>query len=304
MTAGGVRTTAMGLAPQVNVSTRSRRTRDDILRLRAALYDIVAAGKPMTVRQVFYRAVFAGLIGKTEAEYKTTVGRLLVALRQDGGLPYDWIADGTRWMRKPSTFSSLDAAVERWQTSFRRDLWDTQDTYVEIWLEKEALAGVLYPVTSELDVPLMVTRGYPSLSYLFEAGECIAAEDRPVWIYYLGDHDPSGVDIARNVEARLREFAPNAHLTFERIAVTQEQIRGFGLPTRPTKTTDSRIKSWKGGGSVEVDALEPDVLRDLVKSTILRHVDQAALAVTRVTEQSERELLGRVTSRVRRGRSR
>jgi hypothetical protein len=294
----------MGLAPQVDVSTRSRRTRGDILRLHTALYDIVALGKPMTVRQVFYRAVALMLIAKTEAEYKTTIGRLLVAMRRDRELPYDWIADGTRWMRKPTTFSSLDDAVTRWQATYRRDLWDTQDTYVEVWIEKEALAGVLVPVTSKWDVPLMVTRGYPSLSYLFEAGQCIAAEDRPVTIYYLGDHDPSGIDIARNVEARLREFAPDAELTFERIAVTREQIRRYALPTRPTKTTDSRIKSWKGGGSVEVDALEPDVLRDLVEGAIVRHVDQTALAATRVAEQSERELLGRVTSRVRRGRSR
>jgi hypothetical protein len=275
-----------------------------MLSLRAALYDLVEVNQPMTVRQVFYRAVAAGLVPKTEAAYKTDVGRLLALMRLAGELPYRWIVDGTRWMHKPTTFSSLDAAVTRWQRSYRRDLWDTQDTYVEVWCEKDAIVGVLYPVTSEWDVPLMPTRGYPSLSFLAEAGAELAAEDRAVVIYYLGDHDPSGLDIARNVEARLREFAPDADLTFERIAVTPEQIVDYNLPTRPTKTTDSRIKSWKGGGSVEVDALEPSVLRELVEDAILRHVDQTAVAATKVAEQSERELLGRVTSRVRRGRSR
>jgi hypothetical protein len=291
----------MGLAPQSGERPRQRRTRADILKLRMALQDIVASGKPMTVRQVFYRAVAAGLIDKTEAEYKTTIGRLLVAMREDGELPYDWIADGTRWMRKPRSFSTLDEAVQRWQAEYRRDLWDTQDQYVEIWLEKEALAGVLLPVTSRWDVPLMVTRGYPSLSYLFEAGQVIDSEHREVVIFYLGDHDPSGDDIARNVEARLREFAPEADLTFERLAVTPAQIAEYELPTRPTKATDSRTKSWTGGGSVEVDAIAPDELRRLVDEAILEYVEPAALHATRVAEASERELLGRVTSRVRRG---
>ena len=118
-------------------------------------------------------------------------------------------------------------------------------------------------------------------------------------IYYLGDHDPSGDDIARNVEVRLREFAPDAALTFERLAVTPDQIAAYDLPTHPTKLTDSRTKTWTGGGSVEVDAIDPADLRQLVEQTILRHVDAQALAATQVAEASERELLNRVTARVR-----
>jgi hypothetical protein len=192
----------MGLAPQADpAGPRDRRTPDEILALRGALYDIVAAGQPMTVRQVFYRAVAARLIDKTEAEYKTTVGRLLVNLRREGVLPYRWIVDGTRGMHKSDTFSSLDEAVERWQAEYRRELWDTQDTYLEVWSEKEAITGVILPVTDEWHVPLMPTRGYPSLSFLAQAGEGLAARDQAIVIYYLGDHDPSGLDIARNVEA-------------------------------------------------------------------------------------------------------
>ena len=112
----------------------------------------------MTVRQVFYRLVSSGVIPKTEASYKNIVVRLLGIMRREGDLPFRWIADNTRWMRKPSTYSSLEHALDNTIATYRRALWDQQDSYVEIWLEKDALAGVLYDVTAEWDVPLMVTR--------------------------------------------------------------------------------------------------------------------------------------------------
>ena len=162
----------------------------------------------MTVRQVFYQAVSAGLIAKTEREYKNSIVRLLGKMRILGDIPWGWIADSTRWMRKPQTFSSLEAALERTARTYRRALWDTQPVHVEVWSEKDALAGVLYEETERWDVPLMVTRGYPSLSYLYEAAEAVEAEEKPTFVYYFGDYDPSGLDISRNVEERLREFAP------------------------------------------------------------------------------------------------
>ena len=94
-------------------------------------------------------------------------------------------------------------------------VWDEQNAYVEIWLEKDALAGVLVDVTQKWDVPLMVTRGFASLSYLHEAAETIRDQNKPTYLYYFGDHDPSGVDIPRQVERRLREFAPDSDITFD-----------------------------------------------------------------------------------------
>ena len=134
--------------------------------------------------------------------------RLLGEMRRAHIIPFDWIADSTRWMRKPRTHSSLDEALRRTAETYRRSVWDDQDAYVEVWLEKDALAGVLYDVTSAWDVPLMVTRGYPSLSYLHSAAEALAAQDRPAFLFYFGDHDPSGLDITRAVEEGIREFAP------------------------------------------------------------------------------------------------
>jgi hypothetical protein len=256
--------------------------------IRAAIYRTLASDPPMTVRQLFYQLVSQGVIAKTEQEYKGTVGRLLTEMRLDGSVPFGWVADNTRWQRKPTTYGSLSQALQRTAETYRRALWDELPVYCEIWLEKDALAGVLISETSDWDVPLMVTRGYASLSYLYEAAEHISEIGKPTYIYYLGDHDPSGVDIPRHVEARLREFAPGAEIHFERIAVTPGQIRFWGLPTRPTKSTDSRAKGFDGA-SVEVDAIPPATLRALVRDCISQHVDKQTLSRMERIEAAERE---------------
>jgi hypothetical protein len=277
--------------------TKQRRSSLQIQTIRNALYDVLAADNPATVRGVFYQMVGRGVIVKAESEYKRTVCRLLAQMRLSGDIPFGWLADNTRWMRKPTTYSSLESALRITAETYRRSVWDLQSAYVEVWLEKDALAGVLLQVTSPWDVPLMVTRVYPSLSYLYEAAETISRVEKPVYIYYLGDYDPSGVDIPRNVEARLREFAPAAEIHFERIAVTQQQIRDLNLPTRPTKTKDSRAGQFDGE-SVEVDAIPARVLRDLVDRNIRQHVSQSSLQVLGLAEESERDLLRRIAKNV------
>jgi hypothetical protein len=276
---------------------RSRRTKREMAEIREGLWDIVQVGSPMTVRQVFYRAVAAGLVGKTEAEYQGTVCRLLTEMRRAHELPYHWLVDNTRWMRKPSTYRNLNSFLAGVKHSYRKQIWNDQDAYVEIWLEKDALAGVLNPVTSQWDVPLMVTRGYPSLSYVHDAAETIAGQGKDAYIYYFGDHDPSGVDIPRKVEEDLRQFVeedpegdPDTEIHFERVAVLPEQIRDWCLPTRPTKKTDTRAKRFVGE-SVELDAVEPQRLRSLVEDRIVQHVDETVLAITRNVEASERAIL-------------
>ena len=273
---------------------KRRRTSADMKVIRAGLWEIAAEGRPMTVRQIFYQAVACGLVDKTEREYKKTVVRLLTEMRlaDDSfgrAIPFDWIADNTRWMRKPRSWSSVDDVLRETAQFYRRRLWDEQDAYVEIWLEKEALAGVVYPVTEEWDVPLMVTRGYPSISYLHMAAEAITEAGKPAYIYYFGDHDPSGVDISRNVEDRLREFTW-ANIVFRRVAVTTDQVIEWSLPTRPTKKSDTRSKRF-AGESVELDAIPPDELRQLVRGCIEQHIDRHRLDVTLAAEKSEREVL-------------
>lgn len=245
----------------------------------------------MTVRQVFYQLVSLGVVAKTEAEYKGTVSRLLSKMRRRHTLPYDWIADNTRWMRKPNSYGSLQDMLERSHEFYRRELWANQDDYVEIWLEKDALSGVLYEVTEQWDVPLMVTRGYPSLSFLHSAAEQIADQGKPTSIYYFGDHDPSGKDIPRVVEEGLNELVDGeVKIRFEVVAVTEEQIESMGLPTRPTKKSDSRSKKFKGE-SVEADAIPADELRSLARKCIVQHIDEFALEQMRIVEAAEKDTL-------------
>ncbi len=258
------------------------------MEIREAIYIALDTDHPQTIRQLFYRLTVEGVIAKTEAEYKTVV-RLTGEMRRAGLLPFEWIADSTRWMRKPRTFDSLEAALQITAQTYRRSLWAESSDYVEIWIEKEALAGVVVDVTNEFDVPLMVTRGYPSLSFVQSAAEAMNARSQFTYVYYLGDHDPSGVDISRKLEEDLHEFTFGIS-EFERIAVTPAQIEAWQLPSRPTKTTDTRAKRFRGE-SVELDAIPAPELRELVRGPIESHVDHHQLEVLRTAESEERRLL-------------
>src|SRR5215468_5964861 len=174
-------------------------------------------------------------------------------------------------MRKPRTHNSVEEALRDTARFYRKSLWAEADAYVEIWLEKDALAGVVYPVTSMYDVPLMVARGYASLSFLYSAAEYINDLDVPTYIYHFGDFDPSGVNAGEKIEETLKEMAPGADIHFERCAVTEAQIAALNLPTRPTKATDTRAKNF-GSISVELDAIEPNRLRQLVQQQIELHL--------------------------------
>lgn len=274
----------------VKPPARVRATKVAVHLRRSALLDIVAAMYPMSVRQVFYQASVHGLVDKSEAGYRKVQEDLVHMRRVGGEMPRGWIADSTRWQRKPRTHSSIQAAVHDTAQHYRRALWTNASNYVEIWLEKDALAGVVIPVTELYDVPLMVARGYASISFLSAAAETIAELEVPAHIYHLGDFDPSGVDAGRAIEAKLREYAPAAEIHFERIAVTPAQIAAWNLPTRPTKTTDSRAKGF-GANSVELDSIPPQALRDLVQGVIELHLPQRELEVLLTAERSERDIL-------------
>jgi hypothetical protein len=264
---------------------RARSTKAEVERRRAAFYDLVEGAQPATVRQIYYLATVAGLVPKTENGYNI-VQTDLTLMRRTGDLPYGWLADSTRWQRKPQTFGSVEEALEETARLYRKDLWRDADCYVEVWLEKDALSGVVYPITSLFDVPLMVARGYASLSFLHEAAEYTGSLDVPAYIYHLGDYDPSGQDAARAIEESLREMAPDAEIHFERLAVTPAQIARWRLPTRPTKVTDSRAKGF-GSLSVELDAIPPGRLRALVQVAIEDHLPSEQYEILKVAEQSE-----------------
>src|SRR6266508_1427017 len=138
---------------------RRRSTKVEVELRRSRLYRIVEEIQPATVRQVFYQASVHGIVEKTEAGY-TKVQTDLVLMRRAGELPYDWLADNTRWQRKPRSFNDIEEALADTARLYRKSLWADADAYVEIWLEKDTLAGVIYPITALYDTALMVARGY------------------------------------------------------------------------------------------------------------------------------------------------
>jgi hypothetical protein len=283
---GGVVTAVYATSPV----KRRRRTNAQLAEVDEAIIAAVEMEHPVTLRGVFYRVESAGAVEKTEAG-ADLIGRQLLKLRRSGRVPYDRITDGTRFTRKPSSYSDLDDMLDAAAASYRRALWDDQAVDVHIFSEKDAITGVIYPVTSRWDVNLGVLRGYASESFAWNVAEgALKGTNWPVYMYQLGDHDPSGVDAWRDFQQKVRGFAPEAEVHFERLAVTPAQIALYNLPTRPTKSSDSRSGNFVGG-SVEVDAIPPSTLRQIVEDAITQHIDPEALRLTRIAEQSEREIL-------------
>jgi len=274
---------------------RTRRSKAAVTDLKQVIYDVVAADHPMTVRQVFYQLVHRGVIEKSEAEYQQKVVRLLTAMRVAGELPFSWIVDHTRRRQVPRTFTNVAEAVEDTAIFYRNSALRDAPAYIEIWVEKDALSGIMWNATSVYDVPLLSSKGMPSLTFLHWTAEQMRHEwevrGRPSYLYQFGDHDPTGTPIPPTIEARLREFCPDFEFTVERNALTEAQISEHRLPTRPTKRQgNSHAKSFEGE-SVELDALPPRILKATVTEAIERHITSEALAALRVAEESERDLI-------------
>ena len=171
-------------------------------KVQAALNTIrPKCGYPRTVRGLFYHLVSLGLVAKNESEYQCTVARLCRDMRENGSLPWSWIADATRWMRRSDSYSGVNEFRERASAVYRRALWQDQGCYLEVWCEKATLAGLIMDVTDKWDVPLMCTGGFSSIGFLHSAAMQIAERGVPAHIYYLGDHDPSGLMIASTSKA-------------------------------------------------------------------------------------------------------
>lgn len=276
---------------------RSRRTKADIAAIRDAIHDVIEADPPMTVRQVFYQLVARNVIEKTEDEYHNVVIRLMTDMRLDGQLPYYWVVDESRRVRVTQTFDSITDAIEHTARFYRRSALAQSPDYLEIWCEKDALAGALWDVTSDYDVPLMVSRGMPSLTFLHGSAVAIrraAEHGKQSHIYQFGDHDPSGVLIPKTIERRLNEMCRSLDCpppVVKRVALSEAQITRYRLPTRPTKRAGNSHAASFTGRSIELDALPPRILRDLVREAITRHISPAATLALREAEESEREML-------------
>ncbi len=219
--------------------------------------------------------------------------RRLLHLRRARVVPYSSITDGSRLRLKPESWSDLDAMLADVASSYRRALWNDQDAEVIVISEKDAISGVVYPVTAQYDVELCITRGYSSETFTHSIAQTVrdnSTRGKTTFVYQLGDHDPSGIDGWRSFGERVREFADDADVVFERIAVTPAQIALWGLPTRPTKASDTRAAKFTGE-SVEVDAIPATTLRRVLRAVIEQHIDRRTLRLTEACEQSERDIL-------------
>jgi DNA-binding transcriptional ArsR family regulator len=247
---------------------------------------------PMSVRQVFYQAASVKkLVEKVEKGYRVVQADLKL-LRDAGIIPYEHITDNTRRMLKPTTFDTPQEALSCAAVGYRKSLWGWDaDCVVHMWVEKDALSGVISSITDLYDVPLFVARGYSSISFLKKAALRIEDEGVPVYVYHLGDFDPSGQDAAENIEKRLREMAPDAEIYFEQLAVTEQQIRELNLPSRPTKKSDTRSASFGDQESVELDAIPPHTLRQIVRDAIERHLPPDRYEELMEEQEKERKFI-------------
>lgn len=262
---------------------------DEKFQLRMDIYRIYTSYREkMTVRQMFYRLLSLGY-EKSESFYGK-VQREMLKMRVSGVLPFTFVADNTRSWYRPTTYSSMEDMLERSKRLYRRSLWDNVNCKVEIWLEKEALRGVLMPVTDQYDVPLYITKGFTSVSFVQEAALEIKSRSCPTYVYLFADHDPSGDIVADSIKDRMIEFGAEDNAVFERAGLTSQQIEEYDLPSRPTKKSN-HSKNWDGGRSVELDALEPQDLRGIVKDCITRHLDERQYRKMLQIEEAEKETL-------------
>lgn len=241
--------------------------------------EYTAAGFRLTLRQLYYQLVSANIISNTERSYKN-LGNLVSNARLCGQLDWNAIEDRIRRPVINPEFDDLDDLIQGALASYRLPRLDGQSEYVELWVEKDALAGVLQPIVRKYHIVLMVNRGYSSQSAMYEAGKRIDnARDRygcdRATVLYLGDLDPSGEDMVRDIDDRLGMFA-SGFVRVVKVALTIEQVTEFGLPPNPTKLSDSRAKAFiqeYGRSSWEVDALPPKVLNNLITEALEGIVD-------------------------------
>jgi hypothetical protein len=276
---------------------RDRRTKAEITVIKSALYEILKANHPMSVRQVFYQLVVRNVIEKTEEQYQGTVIRLLTEMRMNEELPFSWIIDESRRRISLSSFDGVADAVDHCAEFYRRNAMRESSVYIEIWTEKEALSGIIWDAASDYGVPVLVSKGMPSITQLYQTALQVRSASRAgkkAFIYQFGDHDPSGVLIPQIIESRLEELCLKLKCTpptLERVSLTLEHIAEFDLPTRPTKRTGNQHAHKFEGDSVELDALPADELRRMVRECIEQHISDEELEVLNATEESEREFL-------------
>lgn len=269
-----------------------------------------AQGFDLTLRQLYYQFVSRDLLPNTVQSYKR-LGGIIVDGRLAGLIDWDAIVDRTRNLESLAHWGSPKGIVDAVSEQFRIDKWARQPYRVEVWIEKEALAGVFQRICEELDVSYFCCRGYTSVSEMWAAGRRLLGyrsglkrqpngeRGQVPIILHFGDHDPSGIDMTRDIVDRLKLFS-GFNITVERLALNMDQVQEYAPPPNPAKLSDSRAASYVdvyGSESWELDALEPTVLADLVREAVARFRDEEIWAEDEDEQGRGREQLAKIASR-------
>jgi hypothetical protein len=274
----------------------------DRLKLLGAANQIIESyetrGYSLTLRQLYYQFVARGLFANKQANYDL-LGNVINDGRMAGLVSWTAIEDRTRGLRGLQSYSTPAAAVREMRVRYRRDKWETQPWRPEVWVEKDALVGVIQHVCNELGVDYFACRGYNSQSEQWRAGMRLARYvqkgQRPI-VFHLGDHDPSGIDMTRDNQERLSLFA-GTPVIVARLALNMNQVEQYNPPPNPAKLSDSRAPKYVeqyGDDSWELDALEPEVIAELIRSNVLRIREEALWAEACHQEAEEQEELDKV----------
>lgn len=271
-----------------------------IAQANAILDEYRDKGFQLTLRQLYYQFVARALLENTPTSYDN-LGATVADGRLCGLIDWYDIIDRTRNLKSVGHWDEPSDIIRAVSQQYRRDKWETQRWRVEVWIEKDALVGVIENVCVELDVPYFSCRGYTSLSEMWSAAQRLQrhfdAGQTPL-IIHLGDHDPSGKDMTRDIFERLEMFMGGANV--ERIALNMDQVEQYHPPPNPAKLSDARAAAYVaefGHESWELDALEPEVIEALIRDKVLSYRDEDLWAEAEEVENDHRRLLAQTSKR-------
>lgn len=257
-------------------------------------------GYELTLRQTYYQLVARGYIPNNERSYKN-IGSLINDGRLAGLIDWHSITDRTRNLRRNSHWSTPASVIESAMYSYMLDKWEGQPNYVEVWVEKDALVDIVGQACGPIDTPFFSCRGYTSQSEMWAAAQRFIRQNRirdNCFIIHLGDHDPSGIDMTRDIQERLWMFGANVEV--KRVALTMEQVQTYNPPPNPAKITDSRCGKYMeefGDESWELDALEPQMMTKLIRDEVTALRDDDIYQAVCDREAEEKEELRMITHR-------
>lgn len=256
----------------------------------------------LTLRQLYYQFVKRGFIPNNLREYKK-LGSIINDGRLAGLIDWEMIEDRTRNLMAFRDYDNPTEIIRSSSYGYRLDIWASQDVRPEVWIEKEALIGVIERACQEFRVPYFAAKGYNSQSEQWRAGHRFRGhmhEGKRVVVLHLGDHDPSGLDMTRDNDDRLAMFARSHRIELRRLALNMNQVEEYTLAPNPAKSTDSRFKDYSdefGEESWELDALDPPMIDALIRGELESLVDRDIWNSVLAAEEKDKAIMAAAAER-------